>query len=148
MVPFKRLTQGEKPTIARIVSNMDTPISPALLLQWMEQEDSYYAIIENLLIFRRQEGHQFIYSIPYGEGPLRYALMQMLEASNVMGCKCVITGIGEDYISDIKSAMPGHFSFEQDENGTYTATAIQNYSHSVFNNNESMVPPPTGESFK
>lgn len=151
MIPFKKLTLGEKPKIARfIVENKEEKEIPQLLVPWMDDEDTYYAIVENLLIFRRQGVGQYIFSMPYGNGLLRYVLMQILEDSTIMGVKCVITGIEKDQIRDINTAMPNHFEIteENSEMETYKATSIKNFSHSVFNNNESMVPPPTGSMFK
>ena len=145
MIPFKRITPGEKISIARFVTDIENTDDTTNLKTWIDDEDAYYAIVQGRLIFRKQQDQTYIFSKPYGKGPLRYALMQMLEDSAARGSKCVITGIPEEQVTDFKAAMPGHFSFADEGDGTHTATAVKNYSNSVFNNNESMVPAPSGE---
>jgi len=139
MIPFKKITQGEKITIASFMADINKEEKPVNYEQWLNDADSFYAIVEGRLVFRRQQEHTYYHSMPYGNGPLRYVLMQVLEASTIMGCKCVVTGIVGSEKADVNAAMPGHFSFTEEADGTVTATALQNFSNSVFNNNESMV---------
>ncbi len=148
MIPFKKITHGEKVSIARFITNLKSFENHPRLENWIDDEDAYYAVVEGRIIFRKQKGDTFLFSLPIGRGPLRYSLMQLLEDSNVLSMKCVIINVEKRFIDDIKAAMPGHFTFEENENGLFTATACKKYENSVFNNNEGMVPPPTGESLK
>jgi hypothetical protein len=148
MIPFKKITIGEKVSIDKFIATLEHNEELLNLDTWKNDDDAFYAIVEGRLIFRKLEAHTYIFSMPYGSGPLRYALMQMLEDSTMMGCKCIIKGIPEKHLADFKAAMPGHFDYEINTDGTISALACKSYAFSVFNNNESMVPPPTGELFR
>ena len=140
MVPFKKITSGERQTIETfLASQSEKPLLHAIK-SFADNEDTYYAIVENMLVMRREKEQTYHYTMPYGKGQLRYVLMQLMENAKIMGCKCVIVLVDEDDSRAIESAMPGHFSCNKACDGTIIAEAVKDFSNSVFNNNESMVP--------
>ncbi len=140
MIPFKKITTGEETAINNFVSKVTNNILPESIIQFYKQEDTYYAIVENRIVFRRQAEHTYYYTMPLGKGQLRYVLMQILENASIMGCKCIIVNISEKDKDDIERAMPKHFTFTVLKDGITNAEANHNFSSSLFNNNESMVP--------
>lgn len=140
MIPFKKITTGEETAINNFVSKATNNILPESITQFYKQEDTYYAIVENRIVFRRQAEHTYYYTMPFGSGQLRYVLMQILENATIMGCKCIIVNITEENKDDIERAMPQHFNFITDDSGIMNAEAKKSFSNSLFNNNESMVP--------
>ena len=140
MVPFKKITQGERQTIETfLASQEDKQLLPAIKA-FYDNGETYYAIVENMLVMRQQREDCYYFTMPYGRGQLRYVLMQVLENAKIMGCKCVIVLADEDDTHAIESSMPGHFTITSNGNGSFTAHATKDFSDSVFNNNESMVP--------
>lgn len=140
MIPFKKITQGELQTIEYFLASHEEKTLLGAIKAFANDQDAYYAIVENMLVMRKQQEHTYKYTMPYGKGQLRYVLMQVLENAKIMGCKCFIIDIDENDKEDIERAMPGHFSFSNAEDGTIIAKADKDFSSSVFNNNESMVP--------
>jgi len=140
MIPFKKITKGEIPTIDNaFVMYGEKPLL-ASIKAFANEEDTYYSIVENMIVMRQQKEHTYYYTMPYGKGQLRYVLMQVLENAKIMGCKCFIVKVDTQDKEDIERAMPGHFSFSEAEDGSLIAKADKDFSNSVFNNNESMVP--------
>lgn len=140
MIPFKKVTAGEESIISNFFSKTNDSCQPDSIQQFYKQKDTFYAIVENRIVFRRQVEHTYYYTMPIGKGQLRYVLMQILENASIMGCKCIIVNISEEDKDDIERAMPKHFTFTVLEDGTTNAEASRNFSSSLFNNNESMVP--------
>ena len=140
MVPFKKITQSERQTIDSFLARQSEKSLLHAIKSFADNEDTYYAIVEYMLVMRREKERTYYYTMPYGRGQLRYVLMQLMENAKIMGCKCAIVLVDEDDSCAIESAMPGHFSITSDGNGSFTAHATKDFSDSVFNNNESMVP--------
>lgn len=140
MVPFKKITQGERNTIDSFLARQSEKSLLHAIKSFADNEDTYYAIVEDMLVMRREKERTYYYTMPYGRGQLRYVLMQLMENAKIMGCKCAIVLVDEDDSCAIESAMPGHFSCNKTDDGTIIAEAVKDFSDSVFNNNESMVP--------
>lgn len=140
MVPFKKITQGERNTIDSFLARQSEKSLLHAIKSFADNEDTYYAIVEDMLVTRREKERTYYYTMPYGRGQLRYVLMQLMENAKIMGCKCAIVLVDENDSCAIESAMPGHFSCNKTDDGTIIAEAVKDFSNSVFNNNESMVP--------
>ncbi len=140
MVPFKKITQSERKTIDSFLARQSEKSLLHAIKSFADNEDTYYAIVEDMLVMRREKERTYYYTMPYGRGQLRYVLMQLMENAKIMGCKCAIVLVDEDDSCAIESAMPGHFSCNKTDDGTIIAEAVKDFSNSVFNNNESMVP--------
>ncbi len=140
MVPFKKITQSERQTIDSFLARQSEKSLLHAIKSFADNEDTYYAIVEDMLVMRREKERTYYYTMPYGRGQLRYVLMQLMENAKIMGCKCAIVLVDEDDSCAIESAMPGHFSCNKTDDGTIIAEAVKDFSNSVFNNNESMVP--------
>lgn len=140
MVPFKKITQSERKTIDSFLARQSEKSLLHAIKSFADNEDTYYAIVEDMLVMRHEKERTYYYTMPYGRGQLRYVLMQLMENAKIMGCKCAIVLVDEDDSHAIESAMPGHFSCNKTDDGTIIAEAVKDFSNSVFNNNESMVP--------
>lgn len=140
MVPFKKITQSERKTIDSFLARQSEKSLLHAIKSFADNEDTYYAIVEDMLVMRHEKERTYYYTMPYGRGQLRYVLMQLMENAKIMGCKCAIVLVDEDDSCAIESAMPGHFSCNKTDDGTIIAEAVKDFSNSVFNNNESMVP--------
>ena len=140
MVPFKKITQSERQTIDSFLARQSEKSLLHAIKSFADNEDTYYAIVEDMLVMRHEKERTYYYTMPYGRGQLRYVLMQLMENAKIMGCKCAIVLVDEDDSCAIESAMPGHFSYDKANDDTIIARAVKDFSDSVFNNNESMVP--------
>ncbi len=140
MVPFKKITQSERQTIDSFLARQSEKSLLHAIKSFADNEDTYYAIVEDMLVMRREKERTYYYTMPYGRGQLRYVLMQLMENAKIMGCKCAIVLVDKDDSCAIESAMPRHFSYDKANDGTIIARAVKDFSDSVFNNNESMVP--------
>lgn len=148
MIPFRNITLADKPAIEKYLINGKCENPEVVfddILSRRQQTNARYAIMEGMLVFRYETNGRFTYSMPLGRGNLRFALMQMMEDADTMRMACGLTGLTEDDVAAVKTAMPGYYVFEE-EGGevskTYSATPLTNYTNSIFYNNEGMVPPP------
>ncbi len=140
MVPFKKITPSERQAIETFLASQEEKPLLSAIKTFCYNGETYYAIVENMLVMRQQREDTYYFTMPYGNGQLRYVLMQLLENAKIMGCKCTIVLADKDDTRAIESSMPKHFTITNDANGTFTAHATKDFSDSVFNNNESMVP--------
>lgn len=118
MIPFKKLNLADKDLIQRFTKQSGRRTADMLFANmygWRHITNIHYAIVEGMLVLRYEMKGSFTYSLPIGNGNLRFVLMQMLEDAQTMRFKCRIFGIPENCKADVESAMPGHFDFVSDE---------------------------------
>lgn len=118
MIPFKKLNLADKDLIERFITKSGRRTADMLFANmygWRHVTNVHYAIVEGMLVLRYEMKGSFTYSLPMGNGNLRFVLMQMLEDAQTMRFKCRIFGIPENSKADVECAMPGHFDFVADE---------------------------------
>ena len=158
MIPFRKITLADAPTIASFFEGDERERAIKAIKRFAKsgESDLCMAIVDGMLVFRQEASQLYVYSMPVGHGNLRLVLMQMMQAADLMGYDWLIVGIRQEEQELLRAALPQHFKFSGEEKfsyldmlnfgrsivdtNTYVAVPVQDYSGSIFHNNEPMVP--------
>ena len=157
MIPFRKITLADAPTIASFFEGDERERAIKAIKRFAKSGDSdlCMAIVDGMLVFRQEASQLYVYSMPVGHGNLRLVLMQMMQAADLMGYDWLIVGIRQEEQELLRAALPQHFKFSGEEKfsyldmlnfgrsivdtNTYVAVPVQDYSGSIFHNHRRRV---------
>lgn len=118
MIPFRSVSMSDRKVFEAFTLNGKRRNASGMfanILGWKHITNVSFAIVEGMLVQRYENKGRFAFSVPYGNGNMRIALMQLLEISEAMGYGCSLFGVPEELIPVIENALPGYFSFSSDD---------------------------------
>ena len=158
MIPFRKITLADAPTIAAYFEGEERERAIKVIKSFAKsgESDLTMAIVDGMLVLRQEASQLYVYSMPVGDGNLRLVLMQMMESAAMMNYDWLIVGIRQEEMETLRAALPQHFKFSNEEKfsyldmlnfgrsivdtNTYVAVPVLDYNGSIFHNNEPMVP--------
>ena len=115
MIPFRKITLADAPTIASYFEGEERERAIKVIKSFAKSgtNDMTMAIVDGMLVLRQEASQLYVYSMPVGKGNLRLVLMQMMESAAVMGYDWLIVGIRHEEMETLRTALPQHFKFSR-----------------------------------